>query len=145
MKECHIYIETSLRWPKKGSGIVGLVFTDQAEKNTRQLFGQVNDSNEYHSILVGIMNALNYCSSFDLIKIHLSCRNVASGFNWLPSWKQNDFKNSKGEPVKYAADWQAIAAASEKKRIEIDLGFNGYRNWLKSECDSRGRKHGYIL
>jgi ribonuclease HI len=146
MKECHIYVETSLKWPSKGSGIVGLIFTDKADEYTKQLFGQVKDSTEYQAVLVGIKNALRYCSSFDVINIHLSCRNVASGFVWLPSWKQNDFKNSKGEPIKYIEEWQAIAAASEQKRIEIHLGqFNGYRNWLKSECDNRGRKHGFIL
>ena len=104
-----------------------------------------HDANSAFGVSFDILG-LKGVDSFDVINIHLSCRNVASGFVWLPSWKRNDFKNSKGEPIKYLEEWQAIAAASEQKRIEIHLGqFNGYRNWLKTECDNRGRKHGFIL
>lgn len=146
MKECHIYIETSLAWPKAGSGIVGLIFTDKNDGFTKTLFGRVDDATENKAILIGIKNALKYCSSFDLINLHLTCRYVAAGFNWLPSWKKNDFKNKKGELVKDHELWQEIARELNEKELRIHLNeFNGYRKWLKAECLNRGRKHGFIL
>lgn len=146
MKECFIYIETSLKWPKHGNGIVGLIFTDQDDEFSKQLFGVVQNASEYQAILIGIKTALQYVKSYDVINIHLSCANVAGNFRMLPSWREKGFVNSKGEPLKSAKEWQQIAAASTNKEIKIHLNeFNGYRKWLKSECDSRGRKHGFIL
>jgi len=147
MRECSIYVETSLKWPKKGNGIVGIVFVDQEElSDDKSLFGVVKDSTEHKAILYGIKNALSYCSRYDSIVIHVSCGYVASGFKWLASWKQKDYKTAKGEPVKFSDLWQDIAKAIENKKINIQLNeFNGYRRWLQSECENRGRKHGFIL
>lgn len=146
MKECFIYIETSLKWPKQGNGIVGLIFTDQDDEFSKQLFGVVQNSTEYQAILIGIKTALQYVKSYDVIHLHLSCASVAGNFRLLPSWSENGFVNSKGEPLKSAEEWQQIAAASKSKELIIHLNeFNGYRKWLKCECDNRGRKHGFIL
>ena len=146
MRECHVYIETSLKWPKKGDGIVGIIFTDKTEEYTKTLFGQVKDSTENGAILFGIKNALNYTKAFEVIHVHTSCGYIVGGFKNLPSWAASSWKGSKGEPVKYADVWQIIAEETKEKQIEIHLDeFNGYYKWLKNECDMRGRKHGFIL
>lgn len=145
--KCDLYIESSLKWPKQGDGIVGIIFTDAAEKSDdKSLFGVVKNATEHQAILYGIKNALSYCSRYDEINIHVSCPYIKSGFTWLPSWKAKGWQTSKKEPVKYLDIWQEIDKAIENKRIIIQLNeFNGYRNWLKYECESRGRKHGFIL
>lgn len=146
MKECFVYIETSLKWPKHGDGIVGLIFTDQDDEFSKTLFGKVQDASEYQAILIGLKNAFQYVGGFDVIHVHLSNSNVAGNFRMLPSWEANGFKNSKGEELKCSAEWQEIAKLTKSKKIQIHLQeFNGYRKWLKNECDTRGRKHGFIL
>jgi ribonuclease HI len=146
MKECFIYIESSLKWPKHGDGIVGLIFTDAEDEFSKTLFGKVQNATEYQSILIGIKTALSYVGSFELVHLHISCSSVANNFRNLPSWEANGFKNSKGESIKYTEEWQAIASEMKNKKIEVHLNeFNGYRRWLKCECDNRGRKHGFIL
>lgn len=143
---CHIYIETSLRWPKQGDGIVGIVFADDKGQNGRPLFGVVKDSSEHAAVLYGIKNALEYAQSFDEIHLHLSCEHIGYNFKYLASWKDRGWKNSKGQELKHAELWRDIDEKLMGKRFEIHLNdFNGYRKWLANECDMRGRKHGFIL
>lgn len=146
MKECFIYIETSLKWPKQGDGIVGLIFTEADDEFSKTLFGKVQNASEYQAILIGIKNALQYVGSYEVIHLHLSNANVANNFRCLSTWEANEFKNSKGEELKCSTEWQEIAKFTRGKKVKIHLNeFNGYRKWLKNECDTRGRKHGFIL
>lgn len=146
MKECHIYLETSLKWPHKGNGIVGIIFTDKAEEHTKELFGQVKDSTENAAILYGLNKALTYVAAYDLIHVHTSCGYLVGGFKNLPSWNASSWKSSKGKAIKYAETWIEIFEKTNEKQIEIHLDeFNGYYKWLRNECDMRGRKHGFVL
>ena len=141
----HVFIETSLKWPKKGDGIVGIIFTDEEDKYSKTLFGQVTDSTEHAAVLIGISRALDYLGSFDEIHLHMSS-NVGYSFKYLERWKSNGFVGSKGTEVKNAAVWKEIAEKTEGKKVELHVNvFNGYRNWLRNECVMRGRKHGFIL
>lgn len=141
----HIIVETSIKWPKKGDGIVGIVFADEKEHG-KPLFGVVKDSSEHAAVLCGINNALGYLQQFDEIHIHISCSHIATNFNYLPSWKSNGWLNSRGEELKHAELWREIDEKLMGKRFEIHkTDFGGYRKWLSSECEKRGRKHGFIL
>lgn len=145
-KECFIYVETSLKWPKQGDGIVGLIFTDADDEFSKTLFGKVQNASEYQAVLIGIKNALQYVKTFDVINLHLSNSSAANNFKYLASWEADGFLNSKGDPIKFQEEWQEIAKLSRGKEVKIHLNvFNGYRKWLKNECDTRGRKHGFIL
>lgn len=146
MNAVHVYIETSLKWPRKGSGIVGIVFTDDADTYSKTLFGRVNDSTEHHSLLVALDKALDYLGSYEEIHVHTNCGYIAGGFKNLSSWEENKWFTSKGETVKFAEIWQNLASKTRNKQLKVHLNeFNGYRTWLKNECDMRGRKHGFIL
>lgn len=146
MSECHVYIETSLRWPHKGDGIVGIVLTDSDDTFSKTVFGIVKDATPNSAILMGIKNALGYLAKYDDIHLHLSCAYVANNFDRLPSWEASSWMSSRGEPIKNKELWQEIAEKVKGKRIKIHLNeFNGYRNWLIHECDMRGRRHGFIL
>ncbi len=146
MNECHIYIETSLNWPKKGNAIVGIIFTDEGDEHSKTLFGQVKDCNTNLAILSGLKNALKYCESFTTIHFHLSNSYVAGGFGRLAAWEASNWLTSRKQPVKYASEWQCISEELKGKTIEIHLDqFNGYYKWLKSECINRAVKHGFIF
>lgn len=142
---CNIYIETSIVWPKHGDGIVGIIFADEKGENGRPLFGVVKDSSENAAVLFGIKNALLYAQDFETIHLHLS-GNIGYNFKYLTSWSANGFQNSKGQQLKHAELWQEIDEKSRGKSIIVHTNeFNGYRNWLKAECDKRGLKHGFTL
>jgi len=144
--ECNIYIETSLVWPKEGDGIVGIVFTDFEDENTKQLFGVVKDTTAHEAVLIGIKTALKYTGRYKVIHLHLSSAYAASSLKYIPSWKESGWITSRGKPVKYADIWQEIDKYLQEKELKIHWNeVNGYRRWLKNECDNRGRKHGFIL
>ena len=142
---CHIYVETSLHWPKVGDGIVGIVFTDDHDGYKKPLFGQVRNVSEHEAVLTGVNIALKYAEKFDEIHLHLTSR-VGYSFKYLERWQENGFKNAKGQEVKHAAVWKEIAEKIKGKKLELHLNeFNGYYKWLQNECSMRGRKHGFIL
>lgn len=144
MKTGHIFVETSLRWPKQGDGIVGIIFADVQRQNGRPLFGTVKDSTEHAAVLFGIKQALMYLEQFDVIHLHVSS-NVGYNFKYLDKWRESDFKGSKGTEIKNADIWREIAEKSTGKRLEMHVNeSNEYRNWLTNECAMRGRKHGFI-
>ena len=144
--ECHIYIESTLSWPKKGDGIVGIIFTDYEDEHTKQLFGVVKNSTAHEAALIGIKTALKYVGNYKIVNLHLSCAYAAESFKYIPSWKDSGWINSRGNPVKYNELWKEIDNSLQEKELKIHYNeVNGYRRWLKNECDNRGRKHGFIL
>ena len=144
--ECNIYIETSLSFPKKGDGIVGIIFTDHDDEHSKQLFGTVKDMTSHEAVLIGIKTALQYTDAFKVIHLHLSSPYAAGSLKYIPSWQANGWITSRGNPVKYANIWQEIAKKMQNKEFHVHLNeVNGYRRWLRYECDNRGRKHGFIL
>ena len=81
-----------------------------------------------------------------MIHLHLECDYVGNAFKWLPSWESSGWVTAKKKPVANCDLWQVIAEELKNKQLEIHLNeFNGYRRWLKVECDNRGRKHRFSL
>ena len=146
MNEAHVYIETSIRWPRSGDGIVGIIFTNSDDSDSKNIFGKVQNASEHSSLLYGLDKALSYLTKYQVIHVHTSSGYLAGCFSWLDKWEEASWKTSKGEAVKYADIWQSIASKTKGKQLKVHLNeFNGYRNWLIHECDMRGRKHGFIL
>lgn len=141
----HVYLETSIKWPKQSDGIIGIVFTDQEDVNRKSLFGVVQNASEHEAVLIGINRALTYLSEYDTIHIHVSST-VGYSFKYLEKWQASGFVGAKGCKVKHAKIWEEISEKSKGKTLKMHINErNGYRNWLTNECDMRGRKHGYIL
>lgn len=141
----HVYLETSIKWPKQSDGIIGIVFTDQEDVNRKSLFGVVQNASEHEAVLIGINRALTYLSEYDAIHIHVSST-VGYSFKYLEKWQASGFVGAKGCKVKHAEIWEEISEKSKGKTLKMHINErNGYRNWLTNECDMRGRKHGFIL
>lgn len=141
----HVYLETSIKWPKQSDGIIGIVFTDQDDVNRKSLFGVVQNASEHEAVLIGINRALDYLREIDTIHIHVSST-VGYSFKYLEKWQASGFVGAKGCKVKHAEIWEEISEKSKGKMLKMHINErNGYRNWLTNECDMRGRKHGFIL
>lgn len=141
----HVYLETSIKWPKQSDGIIGIVFTDQEDVTRKSLFGVVQNASEHEAVLIGINRALTYLSECDTIHIHVSST-VGYSFKYLEKWQASGFVGAKGCKVKHAEIWEEISEKSKGKTLKMHINErNGYRNWLTNECDMRGRKHGFIL
>ena len=146
MKEVHIYIESSISWPKKGDCIVGIIFADNDDEHTKTIFGQVKNASANLATLIAVKKSLYYCDFFHTINFHLSNSYVASSFDRLAAWELKDYKTSRGEDIKYLEEWKSISEMIKGKEINIYLDqFNGYYRWLKNECITRAEKHGFIL
>lgn len=140
ISECEIVIETSIGPFERCDGKVGLIFLAPG-KEERPLFGTVKNSTCNQAILYGIKNALPYCKNFNVIHLQTTNGYTKLGFDNLSNWQENGWKTAKGKDVKNADLWQDIAAELEGKEMIIHLNeVNGYRRWLKAECQRRAKK-----
>lgn len=140
MRECEIVIETSIKPFRVEDGIVGIAFcTKGAEPKT--LFGKVKDCSENKAALLGLKNALGYCSHFEIINLQTTNGYLASGLKSLPSWKVNGFITKKGAQIKHQEIWQEIEEIIKGKEMRIHLNeFNDVRKWLSAECRRRATR-----
>ncbi len=143
----NIYIESSIKGPSKKSGIVGLILQAGNTDATKTIFGIVNDSTANQSILICLKNALSHIKSeCESVYIHttsnyvyLNC-SVSRQIQWLES----NYRTSKGEEVKFAAEWRDIHRYLEGKEYKVIYNEpNDFKNWLQAEVERRAKKHGF--
>lgn len=84
------------------------------------------------------LDALSRCKPAQII-VHTDSGYLAGGFDRISRYRENGWKNSKGEEIKYKDLWEKIAEKSQDKEIMFELGEHEYTQWLKSEI--RRRKH----
>lgn len=137
MKEVNLYIDTSIKGPKRrdGSYMYILDYTTEAKKQH-----QVNDicripnSTENMLTLEAITAALSRLKLPCTLHIYLECRHVANAFRngWLENWKSNGWKNAKGETVADAERWQQVCELLDKHEYHIHMQErHEYKSWMK--------------
>lgn len=143
--EANIYIETSIPWNKSEDGIVGIAVSIDEPEEARSYFGIVRGCSESAAVLFGLKNALRYLDGFEVIQLNISCASVAAAFDngWIQKWQDQDFYNSKGQPIKNREIWMEVVESLRGRAVEVKLNeFNGFRRWLKAECMRRVQKYG---
>lgn len=139
-----VYIETSIRWNQVSDGVVGIAISIEDPEDAKSFFGKVNQCSESAAVLLGFKNALKFLDQADEIRLNVSCRYVANVFinAWMQQWQINEFKSSKGVDIKYRDIWEDVTALLRSRKVTVKYKeFNGYRNWLKAECERRARKY----
>lgn len=140
MKQVNIYTQTSFRRPRKGDGWIGYVLEMQtgAGPATLSHFVQLEDVTRHQAELLSVCKALERMTKPSEITIYTDSLFVFSGLNgWVEQWQQNDWNNSRGEPVAYREEWQQLLELAKPHKITVKNEEHGYREWLKSELARR--------
>lgn len=144
MKEVNLYIDTSIKGPKRRDGafIYLLDYTTESRKQHQaKSICKIPNSTENMLTLEALVAALNRITMPCKLHIYLECRYVANAFRngWLENWVNNDWKNAKGEPVADAERWRDIQYLLNKHEFYIHFQeHHEYHSWMKWELGKRG-------
>lgn len=135
-KVVHIYAETDTPAPttvKRYGGYVLECIRKNGEPATREEFMEME--NTYHGVILQ-MFVLAIKRINQPCEIHLHTQNayiLNMVDKFLSTWAENDFHNSKGEPVKNADIWEHLWQQVKTHKIVIEHGMHPYYGWIQTE------------
>ena len=142
-----LYIETSIKWSHPGDGVVGIAIAVD-DHDAKTIYGFVKNCSEAKAVIIAITSALDYCSRYTEIELHTSCDFVGHALinGWLEKWEKELYLGADKKVIKHAKEWHELYLKLRGKSLKVHLNeFNGYRNYLNSECLRRMAKHERIL
>lgn len=144
---CKLYIETSIKWSHPGDGVVGIALAVD-DHDAKTIYGFVKKCSEAKAVIIAITRALDYCSRYTEIELNISCDFVGHALinGWLEKWEKELYLGADKKVIKHAKEWHELYLKLRGKSLKVHLNeFNGYRNYLNSECLRRMAKHERIL
>lgn len=144
---CKLYIETSIKWSRPGDGVVGIAIAVD-DHDAKTIYGFVKYCSEAKAVIIAITKALDYCSRYTEIELNISCDFVGHALinGWLEKWEKELYLGADKKVIKHAKEWHELYLKLRGKSLKVHLNeFNGYRNYLNSECLRRMAKHERIL
>ena len=91
-------------------------------------------------LIVNLSAIERFTNKCDSLEIYTDSSWFAAGWDagWLDKWKNNGWKNNKGEPVAHMEEWQAI----DKKLTELNIRpvfhlmeHHPYKKWFEHEME----------
>ena len=110
--------------------------------NMIKLSGYVPSTTNQQMELAAVIQGLRYIPEDVYVDVYSDSRYVCDGFNknWIESWSNNGWINSKKEPVKNVELWKALKAASLHKHAKFHWVKGHASNPLNNECDRMARE-----
>ena len=140
MQKVNIYTQTSFRRPRKGNGWIGYVLEMQTSAGPATLshFVQLEEVTRHQAELLSVIKAMERMTKPSEITIYTDSLYVTGGLNgWVEQWQQNDWNNSRGEPVAYREEWQRLLELAKPHKVTVENTEHGYKNWLATELERR--------
>ena len=138
--QVNIYIQTSFRRPRKENGWCGYVLEVEtgAGPATLNNFVHLEEVTRHQAELLSVIKALERMTKPSEISIYTDSLYVANGLNsWAEQWQQNDWKNSRGEPVVYREEWERLLELAKPHKITVENTEHEYSEWLTRELAHR--------
>lgn len=127
-----LYMENSGKSIKTQDNWYGYVLAYQGkELHTREKFEHCVRNRNGRDLEM-LIDALSRCKPAKIV-IHTDSGYIFTGFAGISRYRENNWKNSKGEEIKYKDLWQRIDELSRDKEISVKVGEHEYTQWLKSE------------
>ena len=132
-----IYIYTDIKGPRRKDGTAMYVLEAVHEDKTVTRTGMIHLENatateaELRALRTASERFTKSCS----VQIFTKCGGIFAAYKngWLNRWRENGWKNAKGEPVAHTEDWQAIDRILGD-RVEVHLDEeHTYRSWMEAE------------
>lgn len=98
--------------------------------------GHLKDATAHQLALTGFSKALDRLGKPCEIEVYTDSRYLESTFRqqWLSRWKQEGWKNAKGEPVKNAEQWQEICGKVASHSVNITFSeHTEYSEWQRMQ------------
>ncbi len=145
MQQTDIYIDTSLKGPKRRRGCwmyILAVETKAGVADTGKM-QVLEDTTEHQATLYAMEAALKRLNRPCHICLHLECPYVASALQnqWYEKWRQQDWRNARNERVKDWEIWCSIQSLLNAHSFEVRLKeHHTYREWMQRTLKEREEK-----
>lgn len=137
MRVVDIYIDTSIKGPKRRDGTVMYILAYRAANGkTADTGDRINreDTTENQLTILGLEAALKRLNTPCRLVLHLECPYVAAVLEnrWYEQWRYNGWMTAKNEPVRDTGTWQSIEYLLNAHEFEVRLkGSHTYRQWMQ--------------
>lgn len=139
MRSVSIYIDTSIKGPKRRDGTVQYIIAYEASNGKTADAGdkiRAEDTTENHLTLLGLESALKRLNTPCILAIYLECPYIAAMLQnkQYLQWRYNGWMTARNEPVKDVEKWESILylldAHDFSVRVKED---HSYRRWMQRE------------
>ena len=135
MQTVDIYIDTSIKGPKRRHGTYMYIIAMQTDKGTADVgnMDSVSDTTENHITLLALEAALKRIKKPCYLIIHLECSYVAAVLRngWYKAWQENGWKTNRKTDVQDVEKWRAILKSLNEHAFEVRLKEpHTYREWM---------------
>lgn len=142
LKEVNLYIDTSVRGPKRKAGAYGYILEYQAAAGavTRTKVEKTEyETTENQSLCRALAEALKRINTTCRLVIYTDSEYIASVFsnNWLSEWYCNGWQTKKNTPVANVEVWKEIWEEVKNLDVRIKLKEDhSYKEWLRREVEA---------
>lgn len=135
MRAVRIYTGTTFKSPRAAFGRIGYVLETQGRNGpvTRTGFADLENATPHQAELTVIEKALERMTEPCEITIFTESAHVASGMEWVKTWKENGWINARGKPVSNKEEWIRVLELMESHEVTVENKHHEYSNWLRAE------------
>ena len=141
----NIYIESSVKGPRRSNGVVGFVLEEESHKDkTLTQFGKVENVTANQAVLLALIHALRRIKTGTDITIWTDSYYIQSALvhGWLEEWSENGWKTARGKEICNEKEWKQIKELMGDVEPEFEIGTqHPLKNYLKSEVERRAKKY----
>ncbi len=143
LKEVNLYIDTSIRGPKRKVGAYGYVLEYNAAAGpvTRTKVEKTEyETTEHQSLCRALLEAIKRINTQCRLNIYTESDYISSVFSnhWLSEWYYNGWQTKKNTPVANAELWEEICEIIRHLDVQVKLKEDhSYKEWLRREVEKQ--------
>ncbi len=139
--EVNLYIESTFKGPARRDGKVIYLLECQRSDGTPHTKSEIiiiEAGTENQANLTAIITALKRVNQPCFIRVFTRCEHILNTIQngWHLVWKENNWCNAKGKPVKNADLWEGMLLEFDKHTFSFSGSSHEYTNWMKRELDN---------
>lgn len=140
-KEVNLYIDTSIRGPKRKMGAYGYVLETQTAAGPATLTKVEKtecESTEHQSLCMALLKALKRIRTECKLILYTDSEYIGAAFTkgWLTEWHQSGWNTKKGTPVANAELWEPISETVQRLEVQVKVKEeHSYKEWLRREVE----------
>ena len=138
MFQVNVYIETSVRGPRRGAA-AGMWLAEYGKRDgtteTRSGVLYREDTTQNALTLELLNSALLILTKPCSVRVNTECAHVLNVMRngLLPTWEKNGWINAKGEPVKNREAWERAVSLMSAHAVTVGNGWHGYLETMRRD------------
>ena len=132
MQHVNIYIQTTIKGPRKQDGYYCFLLELEGNPNTLDGFGTLKMLNEQQSQIHTLTVALKHMRKPCILSIYADSAYLDKVFNrgWLAKWQENGWKTSRNRPVSDREELEEMLKMLNTHEFSITTTSHAFSEWM---------------